>query len=264
MKVDWLWSKGGGLQAALIENEKKKSKPTTNWLLAFHAQPQSMVVELFAHLPRSIGLLGAPLASSAAVHSLLHSINKLISFHKSLTPPLQTAHSLFNSSITSLYFISQFDHSFFILKWKWKRKKTFHSFGWCCCSLLWAELCGWPTAHNPPKNKTTQPKSFHSHFSPQEAQQPIQLIKNKSIFSLFFHNWLIAAFLWAPLPVNSIVFFSLPIRKRREKRKQWIEWAGAMFDCSSHATSSIKFIHKFINCKDYVAYRLTNRTYLLL
>ena len=30
----------------------KKSKPTTNWLLAFHAQPQSMVVELFALLPR--------------------------------------------------------------------------------------------------------------------------------------------------------------------------------------------------------------------
>ena len=71
--------------------------------------------------------------------------------------------------------------------------------------------------------------------------------------------------LGAAVPVNSFFISSFSSLGRAEKKRNKESWmGGGMFDCSSHATSSIKFIHKFINCKDYVAYRLTNRTYLLL
>ena len=60
-------------------------KPTTNWLLAFHAQPQSMVVELFALLPR-FAWGGVDWFHCIVIHKLIdfisfHQINLFISFH---------------------------------------------------------------------------------------------------------------------------------------------------------------------------------------
>ena len=71
-------------------------------------------------------------------------------------------------SITSLYFFSQFIHSFFTHKWKRKRIKDELKEGLLCCSLLWAELWRELPPITPHKGKHTTLLLQLSHCSPQE------------------------------------------------------------------------------------------------
>jgi len=172
----------------------------------------------------------------AAITHPIHFINKEKSNKFNFSSLIHELFGLFSlpQLFSSLAFVS-------FLQQKQKREptKTFHSVKLvCCCFLFFAERCGGPTATNPLKERATQ-----LHFIPLPLRRQCS---------------------------SSLLFSSpRPFSKSEDGKKKERRVSGAMFDCSSSAASAPSK-HSLISSINFMfflgsaAYRLTNRTYLLL
>ena len=155
--VDW-WSVVGCflLRKQTIQRGKAKASVELVLFLACRATVVAWCPACFICLVRSISFLKRKETNAQA--NQIHCAPSL--------PSLRGLHLLF--SFSSI-------HKWINSKEEQREEKTFHSFGWCCCSLSFAEQ--WRELPPLTHKETKQPHSFHYSLSwaiPRSIQKEFQ------------------------------------------------------------------------------------------